>query len=145
MVTAVVWITQSARPLAETLAREFDAEAVHAGSDTAETLRALFTARRPIIALCASGILIRILAPLLADKHAEPPVVAVAEVGSAAVPLLGGHHGANTFARRIAEITGGVAPGMHGFAAQLAGEGFGERAGGTCDPDDGGHHPSAPL
>jgi cobalt-precorrin 5A hydrolase / precorrin-3B C17-methyltransferase len=109
MVTAVVWITPSARPLAESLAEGLDGEAVHAGSDTAETLRALFTAGRPIVALCASGILIRILAPLLADKHAEPPVVAVAEDGSAAVPLLGGHHGANTIARRIAELTGGVA------------------------------------
>jgi cobalt-precorrin 5A hydrolase / precorrin-3B C17-methyltransferase len=109
MVTAIVWITPSARPLAETLARGLDGEAVHAGRDTAETLRALFGAGRPIVALCASGILIRILAPLLADKHAEPPVVAVAEDGSAAVPLLGGHHGANTLARRIAELTGGVA------------------------------------
>jgi cobalt-precorrin 5A hydrolase / precorrin-3B C17-methyltransferase len=109
MVTAVVWITPSSRPLAETLAEGLDGEAVHAGSNTAETLRALFTAGRPIVALCASGILIRILAPLLADKHAEPPVVAVAEDGSAAVPLLGGHHGANALARRIAELTGGFA------------------------------------
>ncbi|HUE46966.1 MAG TPA: precorrin-3B C(17)-methyltransferase [Aestuariivirgaceae bacterium] len=109
MVIAVVWITPSARPLAESLARELDAEAVQAGSDTGHTLRALFTAGRPIVALCASGILIRSLSTLLADKHAEPHVVAVAEDGSAAVPLLGGHHGANTLARRIAEITGGVA------------------------------------
>jgi cobalt-precorrin 5A hydrolase / precorrin-3B C17-methyltransferase len=61
------------------------------------------------VALCASGILIRILAPLLADKFAEPPVIAVAEDGSAAVPLLGGHRGANALARRIAELTGAVA------------------------------------
>jgi cobalt-precorrin 5A hydrolase / precorrin-3B C17-methyltransferase len=109
MVTAVVWITPSARPLAETLAEGLDGEAVHAGRDTAETLRALFAAGRPIVALCAAGILIRILSSLLADKHAEPPVVAVAEDGSAAVPLIGGHHGANTLARRIAELTGGFA------------------------------------
>src|SRR5262249_6902715 len=49
------------------------------------------------------------LAPLLVDKRAEPPVVAVAEDGSAAVPLLGGHHGANDLARAIARITGGTA------------------------------------
>ena len=60
-------------------------------------------------ALCASGILIRAVAPLLADKHAEPPVVAVAEDGSVAVPLLGGHHGANALARALAEAFGGVA------------------------------------
>ena len=59
-------------------------------------------AGRPILALCAAGIVIRLLAPLLADKRAEPPVVAVAEDGSVAVPLLGGHRGANRLARRIA-------------------------------------------
>jgi cobalt-precorrin 5A hydrolase / precorrin-3B C17-methyltransferase len=72
-------------------------------------LRDLFAAGRPIIGICASGILIRALAPLLADKRDEPPVIAVAEDGSVAVPLLGGHHGANDLAKRIAEITNGKA------------------------------------
>jgi cobalt-precorrin 5A hydrolase/precorrin-3B C17-methyltransferase len=72
-------------------------------------LRDLFTAGRPIVGLCASGILIRALAPLIDDKRAEPPVVALAEDGSVAVPLLGGHHGANAIARCLAEALGGVA------------------------------------
>ena len=63
----------------------------------------LFAAGRPIVGLCAAGILIRAVAPLLDDKRAEPPVVALAEDGSVAVPLLGGHHGANALARAIAE------------------------------------------
>jgi cobalt-precorrin 5A hydrolase/precorrin-3B C17-methyltransferase len=74
--------------------------------DFAATLRDLFVAGRPIVALCSSGIVIRVLAPLLADKRSEPPVVAVAEDGSVVVPLLGGHHGANRLARRIAEMLG---------------------------------------
>lgn len=78
-------------------------------AETAAHLRALFAAGRPIVGVCAAGILIRALAPLLADKTAEPPVVAVAEDGSAAVPLLGGHHGANRLARHIAAMTGGAA------------------------------------
>jgi cobalt-precorrin 5A hydrolase/precorrin-3B C17-methyltransferase len=65
-------------------------------------LAALFSAGRPIVGLCASGILVRAVAPLLDDKRAEPPVVALAEDGSAAVPLLGGHHGGNALARAIA-------------------------------------------
>src|SRR5262249_37596903 len=77
--------------------------------DVGEHLRSLFAAGEPIVALCAVGILIRSLAPFLSDKRAAPPVVAVAEDGSAAVPLLGGHHGANDLARRIAAVTGGVA------------------------------------
>ena len=70
---------------------------------------ALFAAGTPIVGLCASGILIRAVAPLVADKHADPPVVAVAEDGSAVVPLLGGHHGANALARHLAQALGGVA------------------------------------
>ena len=77
--------------------------------DTIAHLQALFAAGTPIVGICAAGILIRALAPLLADKRREPPVVAVAEDGSAAVPLLGGHHGANRLARAIAAATGGVA------------------------------------
>ncbi len=72
-------------------------------------LAALFAAGRPIVGLCASGILIRILAPLIADKTEEPPVVALAEDGSVAVPLLGGHRGANAIARHLAAALGGVA------------------------------------
>jgi len=66
------------------------------------TLRELYQQDTPIIALCAAGIVIRTLAPLLLEKGAEPPVLAVAEDGSAVVPLLGGLGGVNTMARDIA-------------------------------------------
>ncbi|MGH6932084.1 MAG: precorrin-3B C(17)-methyltransferase [Dongiaceae bacterium] len=72
-------------------------------------LRELFADGEAIIGICAAGILIRAVAPLLNDKRGEPPVVAVAEDGSVAVPLLGGHHGANQLARRCAEILAGQA------------------------------------
>jgi cobalt-precorrin 5A hydrolase/precorrin-3B C17-methyltransferase len=65
-------------------------------------LRELYASNTPIIALCAAGIVIRCLAPLLADKTVEPPVLAVAEDGSAVVPLLGGLGGVNVMAREIA-------------------------------------------
>ncbi|AZC22352.1 precorrin-3B C(17)-methyltransferase [Pseudomonas sessilinigenes] len=66
------------------------------------TLRQLYQQDTPIIALCAAGIVIRTLAPLLLEKGAEPPVLAVAEDGSAVVPLLGGLGGVNVMARKIA-------------------------------------------
>ena len=66
------------------------------------TLRELYQQDTPIIALCAAGIVIRTLAPLLLEKGAEPPVLAVAEDGSAVVPLLGGLGGVNGMAREIA-------------------------------------------
>ncbi len=66
-----------------------------------ETVSELFSQGHPIIGICAAGILIRSLAPLLSDKRAEPPVLAIAEDGSAVVPLLGGLNGANEMARII--------------------------------------------
>ncbi len=78
-------------------------------SKVSEILHETFTAGRPIIGVCATGILIRALAPILASKDSDPPVLAVAEDGSVIVPLLGGHHGANALAVRLAEALGGIA------------------------------------
>ncbi|MFZ6047627.1 precorrin-3B C(17)-methyltransferase [Pseudomonas sp. CR3202] len=69
-----------------------------------ETLRELYRSDTPIIALCAAGIVFRTLAPVLASKGAEPPVLALAEDGSAVVPLLGGLGGVNRMAREIAAL-----------------------------------------
>lgn len=69
--------------------------------DFGQTLRELYRQDTPIIALCAAGIVIRSLASLLGEKGIEPPVLAVAEDGSAVVPLLGGLGGVNLMAREI--------------------------------------------
>jgi cobalt-precorrin 5A hydrolase / precorrin-3B C17-methyltransferase len=66
------------------------------------TVQELFSQDIAIVGLCAAGILIRSIAPLLNDKLHEPAVIAVASDGSAVVPLLGGLHGANDLARQIA-------------------------------------------
>jgi len=78
-------------------------------SNVAAILHDVFTAVRPIIGICATGILIRTLAPFLISKESDPPVLAVAEDASVIVPLLGGHHGANALATRLAQALGGVA------------------------------------
>ncbi|HYM03966.1 MAG TPA: cobalamin biosynthesis protein, partial [Stellaceae bacterium] len=117
---AIVMLGPSALPLATSIKALLPGAAVHGPSarDVAADIRfenaaahiaALFAAGTPIVGLCAAGILIRAVAPLLADKRAEPPVVAVAEDGSAIVPLLGGHHGANAIARAISAGIGGHA------------------------------------
>jgi len=85
------------------------ADDVLAYDDLGALLRDLYADSRPIIGLCAAGILIRVLAPLLGDKRAGPPVIALADDGSLAVPLLGGHQGANDLARAIARAEGGQA------------------------------------
>ena len=92
-------------------------------------LRELYARGTPIVALCAAGIVIRCLAPLLSNKGAEPPVLAVAEDGSAVVPLLGGLAGVNLMARDIATA----------LAVQPAITTSGELRFGTCvlNPPDG--------
>lgn len=71
--------------------------------------RDLFASGTPIIGVCASGILIRGVAPLLNDKRSEPPVLSVSDDGSVVVPLLGGHRGANRLAKQISDALGGIA------------------------------------
>ncbi|AQT97383.1 precorrin-3B C(17)-methyltransferase [Pseudomonas azotoformans] len=71
-------------------------------SEFGATLRQLYQQGTPLIVLCAAGIVIRTLAPLLLEKGEEPAVLAVAEDGSAVVPLLGGLGGVNVMARKIA-------------------------------------------
>ena len=83
------------------------------------TLRELYQQDTPIIALCAAGIVIRTLAPLLLEKGAEPPVLAVAEDGSAVVPLFGGLGGVNVLAREIAARAGRGGGDHHQWRAAL--------------------------
>ncbi|WP_428547226.1 precorrin-3B C(17)-methyltransferase [Profundibacter sp.] len=67
-------------------------------------VRMLFASGTPVVGVCAAGILIRAVAPVLTDKRVEPPVVAVSDDGAVVVPLLGGHRGANRLARQIAQV-----------------------------------------
>jgi cobalt-precorrin 5A hydrolase/precorrin-3B C17-methyltransferase len=117
---AIIVLGPSALPLAERLRAELPGARVHAPAaralradigfaDAAPHIAALFAAGTPIVGLCAAGILVRAVAPLLDDKRVEPPVVAVAEDGSVAVPLIGGHRGANAMACAIAALSGGTA------------------------------------
>jgi cobalt-precorrin 5A hydrolase/precorrin-3B C17-methyltransferase len=105
----LIALTPAARALAERLGGPLEADVAPASGTVRDQVVEAFTSGRPVVGICAAGILIRILAPFLADKRDEPPVIAVAEDGSAAVPLLGGHHGANDLARSIAALTGGIA------------------------------------
>jgi cobalt-precorrin 5A hydrolase / precorrin-3B C17-methyltransferase len=73
-------------------------------TDLGVHLREQFSHGTSIIFVGALGALVRLLAPVVSDKAEDPAVVAVADDGSAVIPVLGGHHGANDLARRIAAI-----------------------------------------
>ncbi|RCL02650.1 MAG: cobalt-precorrin 5A hydrolase / precorrin-3B C17-methyltransferase [Candidatus Tokpelaia sp. JSC188] len=63
-----------------------------------------YKAKKIILALCSTGIIIRSLAPLIKNKFTEPPVIAIAEDGSCVIPLLGATKGANQLAEKLALI-----------------------------------------
>ena len=65
------------------------------------------------------GIVVRKIAPLLDDKWTDPAVVVVSPDFRYAIPLLGGHHGANELAKELAGL--GLVAGhhdRHGIAGQ---------------------------
>ena len=113
---AIVVLGQSALATARRIQARYPGAQVHAlrARATADVpftelgahLRQLYAQGTPIVALCAAGIVIRCVAPLLSNKGIEPAVLAVAEDGSAVVPLLGGLSGVNVLAREIGETLG---------------------------------------
>ena len=119
MTPAILILSAAALPLAQRIRDALGGE-IHGAAarvsgadvvfdDVGSHLRSLFVEGRPMVAVMASGAVIRLLASVLQDKASEPPVLAVAEDGSVVVPLLGGHHGANDLARKLSAALGAVA------------------------------------
>ncbi|MFF7097726.1 precorrin-3B C(17)-methyltransferase [Streptomyces rubradiris] len=72
-----------------------------------EAVRAAFAECEQLVCFLATGAVVRLLAPLLAGKAADPGVVCVDEGGRFAVSLLGGHGGgANELAREVGAFLG---------------------------------------
>lgn len=75
----------------------------------AETAR-LFKKYDALVFIMATGIVVRLIAPLIKDKRTDPAVVVLDEQGKYVISLLSGHiGGANELAKQIAKITGGQA------------------------------------
>lgn len=69
----------------------------------------VFDKSGPIIFICACGIAVRIIAPLIKSKSSDPAVLVIDDNGKFVIPILSGHlGGANRFAELIAEKIGAV-------------------------------------
>ncbi len=75
---------------------------------TSEAFAEAFDRYDAIVALMSAGIAVRKIAPLLTDKWQDPAVVVVSPDLRYAIPLSGGHHGANTLAKKLAGM--GICP-----------------------------------
>lgn len=76
-----------------------------------EAVARAFAECEHLVCFLATGAVVRLLAPLLAGKAADPGVVCVDEARRHAVALLGGHAGgANALAHAVAEVLPGCRP-----------------------------------
>ncbi len=74
-----------------------------------DNLKKAFLQYDNLVCVMATGIVVRILAPLLVHKTSDPAVVVMDQNGQFAISLLSGHlGGANDLARKMAAVSKGV-------------------------------------
>jgi cobalt-precorrin 5A hydrolase len=96
------------RPFVPVKLRETESEIGFA--DFGQAVAKWFDAFSSHVFVAATGLVVRILAPLLQNKTKDPAVVVLDQKGRFVISLVGGHiAGANALAERIAQITGGRA------------------------------------
>jgi cobalt-precorrin 5A hydrolase len=71
---------------------------------TPDIFSRIFSDSERIVALMSIGIAVRKISPLLHDKWNDPAVVVVSPDFRYAIPLLGGHHGANELAKELSGL-----------------------------------------
>lgn len=104
----VIALTTAGQRLGERLCAVLDdAELWYKPEPFTQKVQQAFGAGDSLIMICATGIVLRTLAPVLENKHKDPPVLVLDEAGRFVIPLLSGHEGgANELAARIAELIG---------------------------------------
>jgi len=74
-------------------------------SPFAEQVQEAFKQGDKLIFICATGIVMRTLAPVLENKYQDPPVLVLDEMGDFVIPLLSGHEGgANDWAYQVSSL-----------------------------------------
>lgn len=120
MNTAYFYLTDEGGKLAHKLATAHPGD-IYNKENFKENLRAGFGKYDSLVCIMATGIVVRILAPLIVHKTSDPAVVVLDQKGKHAISLLSGHlGGANHLAREMAAISGGEA--VITTATDVAGE-----------------------
>lgn len=104
----LVAVTGAGRAAAERLALAWPGRTRTYDGPAAAAVRSAWADCDTMVCFLATGATVRLVAPLLEDKHADPGVVCVDEASRFAVALLGGHAGgANALAAEVAALLGG--------------------------------------
>ena len=120
MSTAYFYLTGEGEQLARRLAASHPGD-LYDKTDFKASLREAFHKYDYLVCIMATGIVVRILAPLLVHKTSDPGVVVMDQRGQYAISLLSGHlGGANDLAREMAALSGGSA--VITTATDVAGE-----------------------
>ena len=107
MNTAYFYLTDEGGKLAHKLAAAHPGD-IYNKENFKENLRAGFGRYDSLVCIMATGIVVRILAPLIVHKTSDPAVVVLDQKGKHAISLLSGHlGGANDLAREIATDVAG--------------------------------------
>ncbi len=104
----IIPVSNAGEETAEKIKESFPNAEILRGKSLSERVESAWKAKQPIVFVGPLGVAVRLVSPFVKDKRSDPPVVVVDIAGSFSVSLIGGHHGANKLARRIASAIGAV-------------------------------------
>ena len=102
----IICLTAAGHQLAQGLHQQLaSSEVVFKPAAFKHTVQGYFNRGDRLIFICATGIVMRTLAPVIKDKYQDPAVLVIDELGQFVIPLLSGHEGgANDFASDVATL-----------------------------------------
>ena len=105
----IISLTDAGQRLGQRLnAAIFNSELWHKPKPFTEQVQTAFTQGDRLILICATGIAVRTLAPVLKDKYNDPAVLVLDEQGQFVIPLISGHEGgANDWGADVANLLAG--------------------------------------
>jgi len=106
----IIALTAAGKLLAEKIAARLTEpfELCYKPKPFTEYVQRAFQQGERLIMICATGIAVRTLAPVLTDKYNDPAVLVLDEQGQFIIPLLSGHEGgANDWAASLAKAING--------------------------------------
>lgn len=104
----IISLTDAGKVLAQRLNKLIpESETWHKPKPFQRSVQDAFCNGERLILICATGIAVRTLATVLEDKHTDPAVLVLDEIGQFVIPLLSGHEGgANDWGATVAELIG---------------------------------------
>jgi len=104
----IISLTDAGQKLAQKLNKKLSESSLwHKPTPFTEQVQSAFKQGDALVLICATGIAVRTLAPVLQNKHQDPAVLVLDECGDYVIPMLSGHEGgANEWGRQVAEMLG---------------------------------------